>query len=353
TAGVTYKTGDGRKVFSRSGFEVMRVFRGERGRVGGVDLRFEFGFPSGGTKRKVEGTYRLYLFDGMPYVFMKGWVRFPETTRRDVCRDVASRTGSKFDSRWLEVLPAQIAPGIRSPKGGFLKVWKHNFHNAVNCYELNFGAIDPRNRNADSFNNHVTDGWVAVSNGEKGLLLAHDQVWNTSFAMCPMRLRESGGIQRVYMNPFGTYHGKQFSHLPDGSGAARELTTAVAQQLKSSAPSYNGETVFFHVMLAPYIGGAPPPKLQVDADAFSHPPGVFEVSDGGLTLLTEGFMDDEMEEVVEEYGLADALGWGYADFLEHCNSLPPEADRRRKLPAVPSRLLGRLFVEALRAKWGL
>jgi hypothetical protein len=60
-----------------------------------------------------------------------------------------------------------------------------------------------------------------------------------------------------------------------GNGLGAEITGAVSSALNSSAPSFNGKTVCFSLMLAPYLGDAPPQNIREDAAAFFYPFGVF------------------------------------------------------------------------------
>jgi hypothetical protein len=93
-----------------------------------------------------------------------------------------------------------------------------------------------------------------------------------------MRLRELGGRERrqqLQINPFGTYHGRQldYSHM-GGNGIGTEFAKLGSNALRPNGPSFNGESEQFALLLAPYSGGEPPARLQVDAEAFYRPPAV-------------------------------------------------------------------------------
>jgi hypothetical protein len=152
-------------------------------------------------------------------------------------------------------------------------VWKHNFLGVMASFPLNYGDINPRNAELDAFNHQITAGWVAVSDGERGLLVADRADVRTSFAFAPMRLRVRDGRQVVSLNPFGTYHGRQlaYDHL-GGTGVGTEFTTLISSAVRPNGPSYNGEHERFSLLLAPYRGAAPPERLRADAEAFFHPP---------------------------------------------------------------------------------
>jgi hypothetical protein len=106
-------------------------------------------------------------------------------------------------------------------------------------------------------------------------LVAADADVRASFAFSPMRLRESEGQQKLWLNPFGSYHGRQldYSHL-DGDGIGADITELFSSSLRPNGPSYNGERERFSLLLAPYAGDAPPEQLREDARAFFASPSV-------------------------------------------------------------------------------
>jgi len=168
-----------------------------------------------------------------------------------------------IDLRWVEAAPCQMTPRLANHGERPLRVWKHNYLGITAYYDLNYGQINPRNRELDAFNHQVTAGWVAVSNGEHGLLVGEDAETLASMAFCPMRLRVRDGRQVVSLNPFGSYHGRMldYSHL-GGSGVGAALLQAFGGQLNPNGPSFNGQTLRFSLLLAPYAGDEPPAALQ-------------------------------------------------------------------------------------------
>jgi hypothetical protein len=157
-------------------------------------------------------------------------------------------------------------------------------------YDLNYGQINPRNRELDAFNHQVTAGWVAVSNGERGMLVGEDAGALASMAFCPMRLRERDGRQVVSLNPFGSYHGRMFNyaHL-GGSGVGVALQRAFGAQLNPNGPSFNGQTLRFSLLLAPYAGDEPPAQVQAEAGLhFYSPEIVIHAAPEGVEADTAG-----------------------------------------------------------------
>jgi hypothetical protein len=242
-------------------------------------------------------TYTFSLYDNLPYLFVDVEAQYAYITPCDMIQNIQQKLRRLIDLNWIEVAPFQLRPSITAATENPLRVWKHNFLGITSSYVLNYGRINPRNKNLDAFNHQVTAGWVAISNGEKGMLIAENTQEMTSMAFCPMRLREVDGIQHLYLNPFGTFHGKQmdYSHLP-GNGLGAEITGAVSNALNSSAPSFNGQTVRFSLMLAPYFGDSPPKNLQNDAAAFFYPFGVlYRKTPAGLAAVVPEDMRKEIK----------------------------------------------------------
>jgi hypothetical protein len=317
--GATYRIDGRRKYFTPRAYNVVDSAVGPKGRLGRISLNAKVVIFLRGINYTIEADYDLFVFAGMPYVFLDADVRFPETPAEAEDISATSRMKKTFDTNWFEVMPAELKPALKNPPGKFIRVWKHNFKNVTNWYEFDYGRIDHRNRNVDSCNNHVTDGWVAVSDTEKGLLIGFDARANASPACCPMRLREREGAQSVALNPFGTYFGKQFSHLVEGLGFAAEMTRIIGSQHRPTAPSFNGKRVAFRMMLAPYAGDGPDEILRSEAALFSFPPAVVRIEKDKRELIHGLPFEEELAAAVEEHSLDACKGWFYADLLAECN----------------------------------
>jgi hypothetical protein len=202
-----------------------------------------------------------------------------------------------MDLRWVEVAPFQLHPTLAAPAHRPLRIWKHNYLGITSYYDLNYGQINPRNRDLDSFNHQVTAGWVAVSDGKRGLLLGENAERLASMAFCPMRLREHDRLQSVWLNPFGSYYGGQFdySHL-GASGVGADVLMAFSGALKPNGPSYNGQGLEFSLLLAPYLGDEPPATLQAEAAAHFYPPGIiYHAAPQGVNALLAADVRAEAE----------------------------------------------------------
>jgi len=317
--GVTYKIDRQRKFYSPRVYHVTEADTGPRGNLAHLGLSSRIVIFLRGKNYPVEAEYDIYLFDDLPYFIIDVNVKYPETPAEKGDISAVSRMDKKFDTNWFEVMPAELKPDIHNISGKHIRVWKHNFKNRTNYYDFNYGDIDVRNKNVDSCNNHLTDGWIAISNTEKGCLISCDSRLNSTPAYCPMRLREKDKVQSVMLNPFGTYFGKQFSHLIEGSGFAAELVRIVGSQHRPTAPSYNGSQVKFSMMVAPYAGDEPSDQLKNDADLYSIPPMIFSEIDGKNEIIHGLPFDEELLQAIEDHNLDACKGWLYADILEERN----------------------------------
>jgi hypothetical protein len=206
------------------------------------------------------------LQDGAIYLDVE--YQLPETADRGYDRGKASRLDRTWDHRWQEFMPAEIVPAFTAPAASPYRIIKHNFFGDMSSFELDYGRFSS-NHQLDSFNNQITNGWVAVSGAGEGLLVAQQTRDSANFAFCPMRLRERNGTQQIYMNPFGTYYGRQWRYPTAVTGIGRRMAIAMADQLDSYAPSFNGKSQRFSLMIVPFTGRTPECSLRDRAMVYS------------------------------------------------------------------------------------
>ncbi len=222
----------------------------------------------------------ILLAAGLPYIYVTMRVQYPQTPHVGFSKGKAERLGRTWDNRWREVMPCEIHPAL----AGELRVWKHNYCNHVSAYSLDYGRFS-QNAELDSVNNHVTHGWVAVSDGGRGLLASQTAELLSGMAFCPLRTRRVGAGLRVLLNPFGSYSGRQYRYgtADTGLGNFMAVSMSASDHINPYAPSYNGQAQEFRLLLAPYAGDAPPENLRYDAEAFAYPYiAVGQVSDLSL-----------------------------------------------------------------------
>ena len=222
-----------------------------------------------------DGARTLLDRDGAPWVVADVKVDYPLTAKRDLLSNMQQKLRRYLDLRWIEVAPFPLRPRLEGTRDAPLRVWKRNWLGVATSFPLDYARINPANAELDAFNHQVTAGWVAVTDGSRGLLVGQSSDVRSSYAFAPMRLREEGGRQELQLNPFGTYHGRQldYSHM-GGTGIGTEFTNLGSNALRPNGPSYNGESERFSLLLAPYAGDEPPAPIQVDAEAFYRPPAV-------------------------------------------------------------------------------
>lgn len=86
--------------------------------------------------------------------------------------------------------PADIVLRFAAGPDETFRVVKHNFFGDVSSYALDYRRFSA-NRRIDPVNNHITDAWVARTNGHQGLLVAQQTAESSNFAFCPMRSTRS------------------------------------------------------------------------------------------------------------------------------------------------------------------
>jgi len=264
------------RIAEASCWEIIETGILGNGLIGFMRLKAEIPFRADGEKR-VAVEREFLLASGLPYLYATTRIVYPETRSDNFNRQRARALEREYDGHWREVMPCEIRPALLGDRERPLRVWKHNHLGHVSCYDLDYGAFS-RNQEIDSFNNHVTHGWVAVTDREKGMLVAQTAEVNASLAFCPMRTRVTRGRTRVFLNPFGSYHGKQLHYPTAFTGLGRLIATMMAESLDPLAPSYNGQSEEFSQLIAPYSGDDPPEQIRNDAEAFAYPYAVLSRS---------------------------------------------------------------------------
>ena len=214
----------------------------------------------------------------LPYLYLTTHIVYPYTESRNYNRHTAQQLGRRYDNHWREVMPCELHPALYGTKKQHLRIWKHNFLGHTSYYELNYGDWS-KNDEIDAFNNQITSAWVAVSDQERGLLVAQTADAVANFAFCPMRTRRTSKGTRILLNPFGSYHGKQWHYPTAETGLGKHIATIMTSTLGPQAASYNGRSETIKQLIAPYIGDRPPDILCANAEAFAYPYAIVSSSD--------------------------------------------------------------------------
>ena len=207
-------------------------------------------------EEKEPGKYRFYLYQ-VP--FLKGVallanIDYPYTLENQQINSQASSLGRYTDNYWRECVPFQLT----LPVSDRALIRKRNFRDEMTEFELDdFRKADEKNANRDSFNNALTGGILSIVDANKTLQITNLRLLSSSMAYMPMRLRREEEKYQLLLNPFGTYYGKQPHYISQGNEIGQMIYSAMAPQVTSLAPSYNGakETfgLFFSVEMEEYI----------------------------------------------------------------------------------------------------
>jgi hypothetical protein len=220
--------------------------------------------------KHVEYKRQVKLNAKIPYLYVDLTIQYPVTSFQKYNKERAEKLEKSWDGDWTEVIPCEINPAIMGSKHKHLRIWKHNYFGHVSSYDLNYADFS-KNEELDAFNNQITHGWVAVSDGKQGLLIAQTVDALSSFAFCPMQTRKIEEEVSIHLNPFGSYYGRQFKYPTANTGIGKMAALMTSEHLDPYAPSFNGKRQNFSLMIAPYEGDAPPQELQNDALAFAYP----------------------------------------------------------------------------------
>ena len=200
--------------------------------------------------------------------FLELSVKWPLTGDYGWDERKARNLDRRWDHRYREVAPVEILPSFTADVNRPFCVIKHNYFGDTSRYELNYHLFS-RNATVSSINNHITNSWVAVSNGVQGILIAQHTGLDNNFAFCPMRSWIRNGRQHIALNPFGTYYGEQYRYPTAVSGLGRTLALRTADQLDSYAPSWNGRNLHIALAIFEFRGAEPSSSLQREAQLFS------------------------------------------------------------------------------------
>lgn len=241
--------------------------------------------------------YDFFKIKSSNAVFIRTEIKYPYTPEKTSISTENSSLGRYSDMRWTEAVPFQLTPKL----GNNISVIKRNFMNDVSSFRTqSFAECDPKNNYLASFNHQLTGGFVGLTDGEAGIILANSRQVLNSMAHCPMRLEKN---KTVKMNPFGTYYGKQRHHWGRAKDEILETYTLVTPQGKSIAPSYNGTQETAMLALYPLCGNLPSEEELAEINAFSDGAVLSSPKDAALTPF-------ESDNVIIKEASKDTVGEG-------------------------------------------
>jgi hypothetical protein len=238
--------------------------------------------------------YRFWLIENVPYLFIDGTIQYPQAPRNDLLNLKEPQLTRKFDRGWFEVAPLELIFSHQTDKNSPFAILKRNFLDVESAYRLDYFQHSDENLNLACVNNHITSAYVAAVAKNKGIAVAMDNTVQSNFAFCPMKMTydPETDLFRLRLNPFGTYFGAQYYQPTWSNRQGYEAAILSGQQYASSAPTYNGFSHRFCLMLAFFDGKKIPEKIKQDLLAFAEP---------AITVSTSsGVMGKTVEQVTEK-----------------------------------------------------
>jgi len=350
---VTYGKGDGKR-FESSRNAVYVLKDGSDGFSASIRMIGAFQIAENAIVRTEK---ILTLYRGIPYLFVNCRVNFPKTHGSVTTERRIYGVDKQFDNKWLEVMPLEIEPSILGHSFiDPLRIWKHNFMGVTNSFDLNMAQIDRRNTDMDCLVSNISDGWMAVTNQEHGLVIGFDSLKCSNFAFSPIKVKEKGfgnterRGQQIRLCPFGTYWGKQLHYWSDprASGYRQEIAEQFGGKFSTSAPSYNGKQMDFNLVFAPYKGDAPPKPIQAFMNHYSLPPVILGNDEEGKFYSNCEWIEKNKDKLVDEFGVRDFLNMTHMEWIECVNKEQKvEFEERNQIKLKPKTAL-RLVIHGLR-----
>lgn len=246
----------------------------------GVSIKGEIHLPDELESGSYE--FKFYCLKNIDCVFMTTHIKYPYTKEETEISTESSALGRKTDAKWTEAVPYSLKPILKDG----ISVVKRNYMDDISSYKVgDFGRIIPENCELDSFNHHLTNGMIALSDGETGFMLATAKQVNNSMANCPMRLRTIKGKGAVTLNPFGTYYGKQRKYPTRSNGCAADAFVMVSPQSRSIAPAYNGVEQWTAMAFMCYDGLLPPKETMKLVKGFSEGSAAVDGENKDITVF--------------------------------------------------------------------
>ncbi len=244
------------------------------GGVAAVRIHGPWQGPPGTTRRPGWVDYRLRLLRGVPYLFVEGEVRYPDTYRRHTLQADKPMLARKIDAGWEAVAPLELRFAARATTAQPFLIHKRNYLGKEDAYAVDYHRHAPENLNVASINNHVTPEYAAVTGGGRGMAVAMNPEVNANFAFCPFRLTHLPATNQfsIRANPFGTYDGHQVVPPTWGNRQGYDAVLLSAPQLRSAGPTYNGYGERFELMVSFFDGDAIPEGVKRDLIAFANRP---------------------------------------------------------------------------------
>jgi len=271
----------------------------------------------------VNSQKKLTLYSHQPYLFVENEVEFCDIQGEDFFVNDTSSVYTTYDDRWREVMPCEIKPNLVGNEN-YLRIWKKNYLGKISHFDLDMEKVDSRNNDIACLVANVSDGWMALNEREKGLLIGYNSLKAANFAFTPLKVKKNGfsvvGGQEVRINPFGNYHGELLKYWTEGCGHAAVLGEKFSNHNQSAAPSYSGKNLKFDLIIAPYLGDIPPSEIVSFADHYCLPPLVILKDQKNEKIhITRKEILKLGEELKKEFDIEDIISMNYLEWVKHVN----------------------------------
>lgn len=311
---------------------------------------------------KVRVEKILKLYHRIPHLFVDVSMEIPhikgESTNVGKSDGTSYFVEEVYQEKWREIMPCEIRSNIIGTDKP-LKIWKRNFFGVSDYFELDMKEVDYKNGDIDCLVANISDGWMALSNSEKGLLVGFNSLKAANFAFSPLKIRDNGfgdlksKVQQVRINPFGTYFGKGLHYWTEGNGHSQRIVAEMTGTDESTAPTFSGKSIAFDLIISPYIGETPPNEIKNFADHFSFEP---------LLLLKEKNNDkyytnyiqyiEAAESMKKEFELEEVMSMSYIEWVRKVNlnykESPPESGGG--LPKISIGNMIRILIDGIKGR---
>lgn len=313
-------------------------------------------------EHKVRVKKVLKLYSELPYLFVNVSMELPEikgeTSNIGKSDGTSYFVDEQYQEKWQEIVPCEIRTnilGLDQP----LKIWKRNFLGIVDYFKLDMKEIDPKNANIDCLVANISDGWMSLSNNERGLLVGFNSLKAANFAFSPIKIKDKGfgdlatKGQQVRINPFGTYFGKVFHYWSEGNGHAQKIVSKLIGTNESTAPTFSGKNVLFDLIISPYLTESPPESIKNFADHFSFEPLVILKQKGDDHLFTNHLQYvKNKEKMIEEFRVEDVMKMKYIEWVRKKNATfkPTTSESSSGWPSISIVNMIRILIDGIKGR---
>lgn len=222
--------------------------------------------------------YTLSLVDNYPYLILDGNIKYPKTFQTDIMKPARPLLTRKYDKKWKETAPVELALAYGTGVSEPFKVIKRNYLPVESSYLIDYFKHSPVNLNLANVNNHITNEYAAVTDGEITTAVATDKTVNSNFAFMPLKIDYSDYEMRMYcsINPFGTYYGEQYYQPTWSNYLGSKATVQVGEQFASAGPTYNGYNQKLSLLIAFSKSGKLEDEIKADLISYGNPPYIID-----------------------------------------------------------------------------